>query len=186
MLVGAFLALCMLVHHSSWVTTHIYSTPALLVSATTAEGSKIQMSDFSQAFEYLRQHTPHGARVLASWEYGDAISVLAERTPVIHAQASNCTPIANATSAAATHGGGVWTGCMQAVARTLLSPHDAALRHLAAVGAEYVLVVFGGYSGYKGDDLDKLSWIERFARCNWQQGIGAFFSFLQERRGGCA
>ena len=45
-----------------------------------------------------------------------------------------------------------------------MSPEEAAAARLRQLGADYVLVVFGGVVGYSNDDLNKLPWLLRIAK----------------------
>ena len=164
-LIGALLVLAHFVLHGTWVISHLFAAPSvLLVSGTNAEGQKLQMLDFQEAFAFLKNATEPTARVLAWWEYGDAIAVLGERATVIDAQSSACSE-AGAGDAGASAASSTWHGCLSQVSQTLLAPVDVAADRMQAMGADYVLVKFGGLTGDTNDDLSKLPSLLRLAQC---------------------
>lgn len=108
--------------------------------ATT--GAKTFHDDYREAYMWLRQNTPEDAKVLCWWDYGYQISSLANRTVIVDNNTWNNTHIAT-------------------VGRVLTSSEDDALPILESIGADYVLITFGGKIGMGGDDLDKFPWIVR-------------------------
>ena len=154
LLAGAFLLLVHFVYHSNWVVSNVFSSPSvLLISGSNAERQKLAMLDFQEAMAFLQNSTSKNSTILSWWEYGDAIAVLGERTPIIDAQGSAC--LRRAT----------WHGCLRDVSQTLLAPVDEAAARMQALGADYVLVRFGGHTGDVNDDLSKLPSLLRLAQC---------------------
>lgn len=50
------------------------------------------------------------------------------------------------------------------VAKVLISDEDEAHQISRRLDAKYVVVVFGGYATYSGDDLSKFLWFARIAK----------------------
>ena len=160
---AAFLAVLVFVWHSTWSTQFLYSSPALVVSGKTAEGARVALDDLSDAMSFLREHTPPAARVLAWWEYGDAIAVLGNREPVIDAQSCSCAHSAPAAGQpGARH---PCAPCISKVAQLLLSPPHEAAAGMHSLGVDYVVLVAGGYTGYQADDVNKVRAMLRLASC---------------------
>ena len=190
---GALLVAALFVWHCSWVAGHLSQSSALTVPGTNAEGTRLDMgADFVDALAFVRQHTPPDATVAAWWEYGDAIAVLGERVPMVSAQDSACMP-ANASRAAqptpstdADVGSGRWSACMNELAQSLLAPAGDAAQRLGAIGADYVMLVFGGFIGFAGDDLNRLPAMLRLARCAGGEGVAGERAYLADIGGALA
>lgn len=85
-----------------------------------------------------------GGAVRSRWDYGYQLTELANRTTLIDNLGANVTHIA-------------------AVAEAFTAPEAQAWELTRALGAEYVVVVFGGLAAYQSDDLNKLVWMCRLA-----------------------
>lgn len=44
--------------HCTWVTSEAYSSPSIVLSARTHDGSQIIFDDFREAYYWLRMNTP--------------------------------------------------------------------------------------------------------------------------------
>ena len=53
-------------YHCIWVTSEAYSSPSIVLSARSHDGSRIIFDDFREAYYWLRQNTPEDAKVM-SW-----------------------------------------------------------------------------------------------------------------------
>jgi len=178
LVVGAsFLAVLVFVWHSTWATQFLYSSPALVVPGRTAEGARVALKDLEDAMGFLRLHTPTTARVIAWWEYGDAIAVVGNRSSVVDAQTCSCSKLPPhdhihfmAGAQGAQEGGEPGARhpcapCLSTVAQLLLSPAREAASAMERLGADYVVLVTGAYTGYQADDMNKLVAMLRLARC---------------------
>lgn len=52
--------------HCVWVTSEAYSSPSIVLSARSGDGSQIIFDDFREAYYWLRQNTPEDAKVKIS------------------------------------------------------------------------------------------------------------------------
>lgn len=53
-------------HHCIWVTSEAYSSPSIVLSARSHDGSRIIFDDFREAYYWLRMNTPEDAKIM-SW-----------------------------------------------------------------------------------------------------------------------
>jgi dolichyl-diphosphooligosaccharide---protein glycosyltransferase len=83
--------------HSNRVSSLMYSTPSIVLSSRTADGSRVIIDDFREAYWWLRQNTPENAKVLAWWDYGYQLSAMANRTVIVDNNTWNNTHIATVT-----------------------------------------------------------------------------------------
>jgi len=130
------------VFHSTWVTAEAYSSPAIVLSARQADGSRVLFDDFREAYYWIAMNTAPSARFMAWWDYGYQLSAIANRTVVVDNNAWNSTHIATV--------GKAFTG-NETVAYDIMKRLDV----------DYVMVVFGGLSGYGSDDINKFLWMVR-------------------------
>ncbi len=52
--------------HCTWVTSEAYSSPSIVLSARSHDGSRIIFDDFREAYWWLRMNTPEDAKVRVS------------------------------------------------------------------------------------------------------------------------
>jgi dolichyl-diphosphooligosaccharide--protein glycosyltransferase len=52
--------------HCTWVTSEAYSSPSIVLSARSHDGSRIIFDDFREAYWWLRMNTPEDAKVRGS------------------------------------------------------------------------------------------------------------------------
>eukprot|EP00727_Mastigamoeba_balamuthi_P008173 m51a1_g3977 putative dolichyl-diphosphooligosaccharide--protein glycosyltransferase subunit stt3a (707) ;mRNA; r:436502-439074 len=130
--------------HSTWVTSEAYSSPSIVLSARAPDGHRIVYDDFREAYRWLAHNTPRDAVVMSWWDYGYQIAELAGRTAVVDNNMWNTTHIA-------------------VVGKAFASNETAAYETLRQLDVDYVLVVFGGLSGYGSDDVSKFLWMVRTA-----------------------
>uniref|UniRef100_A0A7S3JR16 dolichyl-diphosphooligosaccharide--protein glycotransferase n=1 Tax=Aureoumbra lagunensis TaxID=44058 RepID=A0A7S3JR16_9STRA len=115
----------------AWSLAEGMSQPSIMFRAHLRDGTPVMVDDYREAYWWLRDNTPHDARVMAWWDYGYQISGIANRTTIADGNTWNHEHIAT-------------------LGRCLTSPEKQAhriVRHLA----DYVLVWTGG----GGDDLAK-------------------------------
>ncbi|KAJ1674030.1 oligosaccharyl transferase stt3 subunit, partial [Spiromyces aspiralis] len=131
--------------HCTWVTSSSYSSPSVVLSSHTPDGSVMIIDDFREAYYWLRQNTPPDAKVLSWWDYGYQLAGMADRTTYVDNNTWNNTHIAT-------------------VGRIFASNEDDAYELLRKLEVDYVVVVFGGFLGYSGDDINKFLWMIRIAQ----------------------
>jgi len=128
--------------HCTWVTSEAYSSPSIVLSAKQQDGSRVIFDDFREAYYWLRQNTPEDAKVMSWWDYGYQITAMANRTILVDNNTWNNTHISR-------------------VGQAMASPEDKAYAIMRELDVSYVLVIFGGLTGYASDDINKFLWMVR-------------------------
>lgn len=90
MVAGACILLFQYVRHAIWATSEAYSSPSVVLSARGARGERIFFDDLRSSYYWLRQNTPHDARVMSWWDYGYQISGMADRTIIADGTCAAC------------------------------------------------------------------------------------------------
>ncbi|KAK4479248.1 hypothetical protein RD792_014759 [Penstemon davidsonii] len=142
LLFGAFFLLSRYVIHCTWVTSEAYSSPSIVLAARGAHGNRVIFDDYREAYFWLRQNTPPDAKVMSWWDYGYQITAMGNRTVIVDNNTWNNTHIAT-------------------VGRAMSSYEDEAYEIMRSLDVDYVLVVFGGVTGYSSDDINKFLWMVR-------------------------
>jgi dolichyl-diphosphooligosaccharide--protein glycosyltransferase len=78
-------------------------------------------------------------KILSWWDYGYQLSAMANRTVLVDNNTWNNTHIAT-------------------IGRALATTEEKAYPILESLDVDYVLVIFGGVTGYSSDDINKLLW----------------------------
>ncbi|MFH4977983.1 hypothetical protein AB6A40_004692 [Gnathostoma spinigerum] len=130
------------VYHCTWVTSEAYSSPSIVLSAHRGDGSNIIFDDFREAYFWLRQNTPEDAKVMSWWDYGYQITAMANRTVIVDNNTWNNTHISR-------------------VGQAMSSKEEDAYEIIRELDVDYVLVIFGGVTGYSSDDINKFLWMVR-------------------------
>ncbi|KAB7498735.1 Dolichyl-diphosphooligosaccharide--protein glycosyltransferase subunit STT3A [Armadillidium nasatum] len=128
--------------HCTWVTSEAYSSPSIVLSARGHDGSRIIFDDFREAYYWLRHNTPENAKVMSWWDYGYQITAMANRTILVDNNTWNNTHISR-------------------VGQAMASTEDKAYAIMRELDVDYVLVIFGGLTGYSSDDINKFLWMVR-------------------------
>jgi len=128
--------------HCTWVTSEAYSSPSIVLSARSHDGSRIIFDDFREAYWWLRMNTPEDAKVMSWWDYGYQITAMANRTIIVDNNTWNNTHISR-------------------VGQAMASSEDKAYEIMRELDVDYVLVIFGGLTGYSSDDINKFLWMVR-------------------------
>ncbi|KAG8480718.1 hypothetical protein CXB51_025394 [Gossypium anomalum] len=136
LLFGAFYLLSRYATHCTWVTSEAYSSPSIVLAARGAHGNRVIFDDYREAYFWLRQNTPQDAKVMSWWDYGYQITAMGNRTVIVDNNTWNNTHIAT-------------------VGRAMSSYEDEAIEIIRSLDVDYVLVVFGGVTGYSSDDINK-------------------------------
>jgi len=141
---GLTVMLMLYVFHCSWVTSEAYSSPSIVLAANQPDGSRIIFDDFREAYRWLAYNTAEDARVMSWWDYGYQISAMANRTILVDNNTWNNTHIAQ-------------------VGKAMASNEEDAIKIMRQLDVDYVLVIFGGLTGYASDDINKFLWMVRIA-----------------------
>lgn len=130
--------------HCTWVTVEAYSSPSIVLSARSPDGGRMIFDDFREAYYWLRMNTPEDAKVMSWWDYGYQITAMANRTILVDNNTWNNTHISR-------------------VGQAMASSEEKAYEIMRELDVNYVLVIFGGLTGYSSDDLNKFLWMVRIA-----------------------
>jgi len=128
--------------HCIWVTSEAYSSPSIVLSARSNDGGRIIFDDFREAYWWLRENTPEDAKIMSWWDYGYQITAMANRTVIVDNNTWNNTHISR-------------------VGQAMASTEDKAYEIMRELDVDYVLVIFGGLTGYSSDDINKFLWMVR-------------------------
>jgi len=128
--------------HCTWVTSEAYSSPSIVLSARSHDGGRIIFDDFREAYWWLRMNTAEDAKVMSWWDYGYQITAMANRTIIVDNNTWNNTHISR-------------------VGQAMASTEDKAYEIMRELDVDYVLVIFGGLTGYSSDDINKFLWMVR-------------------------
>jgi len=139
---GVTMLLILYVYHCTWVTSEAYSSPSIVLAAKQPDGSRIIFDDFREAYWWLRMNTAPDARVMSWWDYGYQITAMANRTVLVDNNTWNNTHISQ-------------------VGQAMASDEDFAYEIMRRMDVDYVLVIFGGLTGYSSDDINKFLWMVR-------------------------
>ncbi|XP_040995649.1 dolichyl-diphosphooligosaccharide--protein glycosyltransferase subunit STT3B [Juglans microcarpa x Juglans regia] len=142
LLFGAFYLLSKYATHCTWVTSEAYSSPSIVLAARGAHGNRVIFDDYREAYFWLRKNTPPDAKVMSWWDYGYQITAMGNRTVIVDNNTWNNTHIAT-------------------VGRAMSSYENEAYEIMRSLDVDYVLVVFGGVTGYSSDDINKFLWMVR-------------------------
>lgn len=137
---GVTVMLVLYVIHCTWVTQQAYSSPSIVLAASQQDGSRIIFDDFREAYWWLRQNTPEDSKVMSWWDYGYQISAMANRTILVDNNTWNNSHIAQ-------------------VGKAMASSEEDAYKIMRKLDVDYVLVLFGGLTGYASDDINKFLWM---------------------------
>lgn len=131
--------------HCTWVTSEAYSSPSIVLSARSHDGGRIIFDDFREAYYWLQMNTPEDARIMSWWDYGYQITAMANRTILVDNNTWNNTHISR-------------------VGQAMASTEEKAYEIMKELDVDYVLVIFGGLTGYSSDDINKFLWMVRIGK----------------------
>lgn len=129
------------IFHGTWTGAEAYSHPSIIMAYNSGD-RRVIVDDYREAYSWLRQNTKPTARVMSWWDYGYQIAGMGNRTTIIDNNTWNKTHISK-------------------IGMTFGSREEEAFEILKSMDVDYVLVVFGGVSGYSGDDINKFPWMIR-------------------------
>lgn len=130
------------IFHCTWVTSEAYSSPSIVLAARGHDGGRIIFDDFREAYQWLKFNTPEDAKIMSWWDYGYQITAMANRTILVDNNTWNNTHISR-------------------VGQAMASPEEQSYKIMRELDVDYVLVIFGGLSGYSSDDINKFLWMIR-------------------------
>lgn len=131
--------------HGTIVGAEVYSSPSVILSNRDySTGAKVIIDDFREAYYWLRQNSIERSKVMSWWDYGYQIAGFSNRTTICDNNTWNFTHIAY-------------------VGKVFSSTEEEGYQIMENLDIDYVLVIFGGKTGYGGDDINKFLWIIRIA-----------------------
>ena len=130
--------------HSIWAVENLYSYPTITEKSVLHNNK--YYDDLRECYSWIRSNTPEKSKILSWWDYGYHLSALANRVTIIDNNTWNFTH-------------------MGLVGYAFASDEEIAVKILRnQLDVDYVLVKFGGYTGLRGDDIDKFPWMMRIAQ----------------------
>lgn len=128
--------------HCTWVGAEAYSSPSIILANKDKNGKKHIIDDFREAYYWLRMNTKPDAKIISWWDYGYQIAGMSNRAVIVDNNTWNTTHIAT-------------------VGASLASEEEDSFKICKMLDADYILLIFGGFSAYSGDDVNKFIWIIR-------------------------
>ncbi len=137
------------------MTSEAYSSPSIVLAASQHDGSRIIFDDFREAYYWLRQNTPEDAKVMSWWDYGYQITAMANRTILVDNNTWNNTHISRVGQVGQNGVAAMKWGTMIVwfPLQAMSSPEDKAYEIMRELDVNYVLVIFGGLTGYASDGM---------------------------------
>ena len=129
--------------HSVWFSCYSYSGDHIHFPVRTPFGQEMS-DDYREAYRWLWTNTGRDERVMSWWDYGYQITSMGGRGCHADGNTNNFTHI------------GI-------IGSTMSSPEPVSWRLARMMEADYMLVIFGGASGYDGDDINKFLWMPKIA-----------------------
>jgi dolichyl-diphosphooligosaccharide---protein glycosyltransferase len=138
--------------HCTYATSYAYSSPSVVLTSTSQDGSYHIIDDFREAYYWLRKNTPLDAKIMSWWDYGYQIAGFSNRTTLVDNNTWNNSHIAT-------------------VGRAMASNEEDAYEIMRKLDVDYVLVIFGSMVGFSGDDINKFLWMVRIGQGVYPQHI---------------
>jgi len=130
--------------HSTWVGAEAYASPSIILANKDRFGNKYIIDDFRESYFWMRMNTKEDAKIVSWWDYGYQIAGMSNRAVIVDNNTWNTTHIAT-------------------VGATFAVEEEESYKICKLLDADYVLVIFGGFSAYSGDDINKFIWMIRIA-----------------------
>lgn len=161
---GIALLLTFYAMHCTWVTSQAYSSPSVVLATYRSDGSKVIFDDFRDAYWWINMNTAPSAKIMSWWDYGYQIAAMGNRTTLVDNNTWNNSHIAEVGTAFA-------------------SKEDDAIKIIRQLDVDYVLVIFGGLTGYSSDDINKFLWMVRIGGSTHPEIVEKdYFNAQQEYR----
>lgn len=132
------------IFHSTLLAAEAYSSPSIIMSNKLPDGTRMIVDDYREAYYWLKMNTDQDARIMSWWDYGYQVTGMANRTTIVDNNTWNNTHIAT-------------------VGKAFASTEEEGYKVARFLGADYVMVIFGGMTGFSGDDISKFMWMIRIA-----------------------
>lgn len=132
------------IFHCTWVAAEAYSSPSIILANKDRTGKRHIVDDFREAYYWLRMNSKADSKIVSWWDYGYQIAGMSNRAVIVDNNTWNTTHIATVGAVFATE-------------------EEESYKLCKLVDANFVLVIFGGYSGYSGDDVNKFIWMIRIS-----------------------
>ena len=139
-----FLICAFTLYHSVWFSCFSYSSDHIHFSVRAKSGNIESSDDYREGYRWLWDNTGINERVMSWWDYGYQITSMGGRGCMADGNTNNFTHI------------GI-------IGMTMSSHEDISWRLARLLGADYLLVIFGGASEYDGDDINKFLWMPKIA-----------------------
>ncbi len=176
LLIGVAFALVLYAWHCTWVASEMYSTPSIVVPARRNDGAQVAFDDYREAYAWLRANSASDAKVLSWWDYGYQLNALANRTTLVDNAAPSGGGGDPSTAAARSR-------LVATVGHVMVSNEVRAHALLRSLDVDYVMVVFGGVTGYAGDDLSNFLWMAKTAAAEFPDEVRVADYFPKRRKG---
>ena len=150
--------------HCVFISSEAYSSPSIVIGTSASflsltassnrDGTRSILDDYREAYYWMRMNTDEHAKFMSWWDYGYQMAGMGNRTVIVDNNTWNNTHIATVG---------------RVVARTpshpqaFASSEEKAYPIIRSLDVDYVLVIFGGFIGYSGDDINKFLWMIRIA-----------------------
>ncbi|OHS92951.1 Oligosaccharyl transferase STT3 subunit family protein [Tritrichomonas foetus] len=141
--------------HAVWFACYSYSSDHLHFPVLTPRGQE-SSDDYREGYRWLWSNTGRDERVMSWWDYGYQISSMGGRGCMADGNTNNFTHI------------GI-------IGMTMSSPEPVSWRLARLMGADYMLVIFGGAAQYSGDDINKFLWMPRIAHQTFDNITGEMY-----------
>ena len=132
------------IFHCTWVSAEAYSSPSIILANKDRFGKRHIVDDFREAYYWIRMNSKPDSKIISWWDYGYQIAGMSNRPVIVDNNTWNTTHIAT-------------------VGASLATEEEESFRICKMLDANFVLIIFGGYSGYSGDDINKFIWMIRIA-----------------------
>ncbi len=121
-----------------------------MLAASQHDGSRIIFDDFREAYYWLRQNTPEDSKVMSWWDYGYQITAMANRTILVDNNTWNNTHISRVGQVST-------TSMCRGTPGGAPPPGGRAYGIVRELDVNFVLVIFGGLTGYASDGEELVS-----------------------------
>mmetsp|Transcript_59114 Transcript_59114/g.68406 ORF Transcript_59114/g.68406 Transcript_59114/m.68406 type:complete len:756 (+) Transcript_59114:26-2293(+) len=135
-------SICIYIFHATAAGAEAYSSPSIILASRDRQGNRYIIDDYREAYYWLRRNTKTDAKIMSWWDYGYQITGMGNRTVLVDNNTWNNSHIAT-------------------VGLAMSSPEEDAYDVAERLDVDYALVIFGGYSHYSGDDINKFLWMVR-------------------------
>ena len=142
--------------HGVFFACYSYSGDHIHFPVLTPRGQE-SSDDYREGYRWLVSNTGKNERVMSWWDYGYQITSMGERGCMADGNTNNFTHI------------GI-------IGMTMSTPEPVSWRLARLMGADYMLVIFGGASSYSGDDINKFLWMPRIAHQTYDNITGEMYT----------